>query len=66
MRFGTKSLFGVAIAALALGALAQPAGAIELSKHPADSAEVNAVQLKGKIDDGDTFALQVYFSKLPK
>jgi hypothetical protein len=66
MRFGTKSLFGAAVAALAFGALAQSAGAIELSKHPSDSAEVNAIQLKGKIDDGDTFDLQVYISKLPK
>jgi len=66
MRFGIKRLFGVAAAALALGALAQPADAIELSKHPLDSVEVNAIQLKGKIDDGDTFDLQVYISKLPK
>jgi hypothetical protein len=46
--------------------LAQPAGALELSKHASDSAEVNAIQLKGKIEDGDTFDLQVYISKLPK
>jgi len=53
-------------AALALGALTQPAAAIEISKHASDSATVNAIQIKGKIDDGDTFELQVYISKLNK
>ena len=61
--FGLRSVFGAAIAALAFGALAQPASAIEISKHATDSAEVNAIQLKGKIDDGDTFDLQVYIAE---
>ena len=70
MSCGQGSDFGISsarpCAGLALGALAQPAGALEISKHASDSAEVNAIQLKGKIDDGDTFELQVYISKLPK
>jgi hypothetical protein len=64
MRFGFQGLFGAAVCAF--GALAQPAGAIEISKHASDSATVNAIELKGKIDDGDTFELQVHISKLPK
>jgi hypothetical protein len=59
-------LVGAALAALTLGALAQPASALEVSKHASDSAEVNAILLKGSIDDGDTFDLKVYISKLPK
>src|SRR4051812_19796570 len=65
-QFSRNSVFGAAVAALVAGAFAQPAGAIEISKHASDSAEVNAIQLKGKIDDGDTFDLQVYISNLPK
>ncbi len=64
--FGLRNVLGAALAGLALGALAQPAGALEISKHTSDSAEVNAIQLKGKIEDGDTFDLQVYISNLPK
>jgi hypothetical protein len=64
MRFGFQGLLGAAV--FAFGTLVQPAGAIEISKHAADSATVNAIQIKGKIDDGDTFDLQVHISKLPK
>ena len=64
--FGFQNVLGATIAGLVLGALAQPASAVEISKHASDSAEVNAIQLKGKIDDGDTFDLQVYISNLPK
>jgi hypothetical protein len=65
-RFSSKSIFGAALAALVAGASAQPAGALEISKHASDSAEVNAIQLKGKVEDGDTFNLQVYIANLPK
>lgn len=65
-RFGIRNLVGAALAVLTLGALAQPAGALEISKHASDSAEVNAILLKGSVDDGDTFDLKVYISKLPK
>jgi hypothetical protein len=65
-QFARRGLFGAAFVALLAGACAQPAGAIEISKHASDSAEVNAIQLKGSIQDGDTFDLQVYISKLPK
>ena len=58
--------FGAVLAALVAGTCAQPAGALEISKHASDSAEVNAIQLKGKVEDGDTFDLQVYISNLPK
>ena len=68
--FGLRSVFGATVAAtvvtLALGSLAQPAGAIEISKHASDSADINAIQLKGRVDDGDTFDLQVYIGNLPK
>ena len=57
-RFRIRNLLGAALAALTLGALAQPAGALEISKHASDSAEVNAIQLKGRIEDGDTFDLR--------
>ena len=50
-----RGVLGAAIAGLAFAALAQPASALEISKHAKDSAETNAIQLKGKIDDGDTY-----------
>ncbi len=54
-------------AALALGALlATPALALEISKHPSDSADVNAIQLTGRIEEGDVLALQGYVSRLPE
>src|SRR3954464_4322585 len=61
-----RGVLGVAIAGLAFAALAQPARAPEVSKHAKDSAETNAVQLKGRIDDGDTYELQVYIASLAK
>jgi hypothetical protein len=65
-RFSSKSIFSAAVAAVIAGVLAQPAAAIEISKHESDSASVNAILLKGKVDAGDVFNLQVYISKLPK
>jgi hypothetical protein len=64
-KFG-QSIIGAALAGLVFGAFAQPASAIEISKHEKDSAEINAIQLKGRIDEGDTFDLQAYISGLPK
>src|SRR5690242_20206142 len=61
-----KGIFGAALAVLVFGAFAQPASAIEISKHAKDSASVNAIQLKGRIDEGDTFDLQAYIAGLPK
>jgi len=61
-----NSIFGAALASLVFGALAQPASAVEIAKHAKDSAEVNAVELKGQINEGDTFDLQVYIAGLPK
>src|SRR4051812_4997737 len=61
-----RGVLGAAVAALTLACLAQPAGALEISKHAKDNAETNAVQLKGKIDDGDTYELQVFIAGLPK
>ena len=61
-----KTIFGAALAALAFGAFAQPASAIEISKHAKDSAEVNAILVKGVINQGDTFELQAYIASLPK
>ena len=64
--FLLRGVLGAAIAGLAFAVLAQPAGALEISKHAKDSAETNAVQLKGKIEDGDTYELQVYIAGLAK
>ena len=64
--FLLRGVLGAAIAGLAFAALAQPAGALEISKHAKDSAETNAIQLKGKIDDGDTYELQLYIAGLAK
>lgn len=61
-----KTIFGAALAGLVFGAFAQPAGAIEISKHARDSASVNAIQVKGVISEGDTFELQAYIASLPK
>jgi len=66
-RFGFRGLLGAAVGGVMLGAVAQPVSALEISQHVLkDSAEVNAILLKGKIDDGDTFDLQVYIAGLPK
>lgn len=64
--FGVRNFFGAALAMLTLGVAAQPVGALEISKHASDSAEVNAIQIRGRIDKGDTFDLQIYISNLPK
>jgi hypothetical protein len=61
-----RGVLGVALAGLTLACLAQPAGALEISRHAKDSAETHAIQLKGKIDDGDTYELQVYIAGLSK
>src|SRR5882724_3856393 len=61
-----RGVLGAAIAGLAFAALAQPASALEISKHAKDNAETNAVQLKGKVEDGDTYELQVYIAGLAK
>jgi hypothetical protein len=61
-----RGVLGAALAGLAFTALAQPASALEISKHAKDNAETNAIQLKGKIDDGDTYELQVYIAGLAK
>ena len=61
-----RGVLGAAIAGLAFATLAQPASALEISKHAKDNAETNAVQLKGKIEDGDTYELQVYIAGLAK
>lgn len=54
-------------AALALALVAAgPALALEISRHPSDSAEVNAIQLTGRIEEGDVLALQGYISRLPE
>src|SRR4029078_7273823 len=61
-----RGVLGVALAGLAFAVLAQPASALEISKHAKDNAETNAVQLKGRIDDGATYDLQVYIAALAK
>jgi hypothetical protein len=64
-RFG-RAVLGAAAAGVMLGVLAQPAPALEISRHASDSATVNAILLKGRIDDGDAFELKGYIAKLPK
>jgi len=61
-----KTIFRAALAGLVFGAFAQPASAIEISKHAKDSAEVNAILVKGVINQGDTFELQAHIASLPK
>lgn len=56
-----------AIALLAAAALlATPVAALDIARHPSSSAEVNAIKLSGRIDDGDTLAVQRYISHLPE
>ena len=50
-------------AAMLIGANASRA--LEFAKHPADSAMVNAIEVKGSIETGDAVALQAYIAKLP-
>ena len=65
MRFG-RAYRGAAVASVMLGWVAQPASALEISRHASDSATVNAILLKGRIDDGDAYELKGYLAKLPK
>jgi hypothetical protein len=65
-RFALRRFLGAAIGGIMLGAIAQPAQALEFSAHPKDSADVNAILVKGKVEDGDTFELQLYIANLPK
>jgi hypothetical protein len=64
-RFG-RAVLGAAVAGAMLGLATQPASALEISRHASDSATVNAILLKGRIDDGDAFELKSYIAKLPK
>jgi hypothetical protein len=64
-RFG-RAVLGAAVAGAMLGLATQPASALEISRHASDSATVNAILLKGRIDDGDAFELKGYIAKLPK
>ena len=51
-------------AAILIGADAS--SALDFAKHPADSATVNAVEVRGNIETGDAVALQAYIAKLPR
>ena len=61
-----KGLLATAAAGALLGALAQPAAALDISKHAKDSPAVNAILLKGKIVEGDAHDLKTYIAQLPK
>jgi hypothetical protein len=61
-RFGVTGV----LSAVLLGALVQSAAALEISQHSKDSPEVNAILLKGRVEDGDTYELKTYLAKLPK
>jgi hypothetical protein len=54
------------VATALLGAMTLPAAALDISKHPSDNAQVNAVLLKGSIVDGDAYEVRRYLAKLPK
>jgi hypothetical protein len=65
--FINRSLLGALTAGVMLGTFAPPTMALEVTQHAAnDSADVNAILLKGRIEEGDTFDLQVYIAGLPK
>ena len=65
-RLVSRGLLGFVLGGALLGATAQPGSALDYSKHPKDSAEVNAILAKGRFDDGDSQDLQRYIAKLPK
>jgi hypothetical protein len=54
------------VATALLGAMTLPAAALDISKHSSDSAQVNAILLKGAIVDGDGYEVKSYIAKLPK
>jgi hypothetical protein len=54
------------LGAAALLFSAHGSAALEFLKHPADTATVNAIEAKGKIEAGDAMALQAYVAKLPR
>jgi hypothetical protein len=53
----------VGVAALLLST--DGVSALEFLKHASDSATVNAIEVKGKVEPGDSVALQTYIAKLP-
>lgn len=57
---------GLVLAALLSTIAAAQASALEISKHASDSPQVNAIQLAGRIEEGDTLALQGYIARLPE
>lgn len=64
-RLATRLLMGLALGGAMLGANVEPSSALDFSQHPKDSATVNAILAKGRIDDGDTYDLKRYIAKLP-
>jgi hypothetical protein len=61
LRSGIAGVIGATMALLS----ATAGSALEFSKHASDSATVNAVEAKGRIEQGDAVALQSYIAKLP-
>ena len=43
-----------------------PAIGAEIGRHPNDSATLNAISFKGKIEDGDAAKFRSYYATLPK
>jgi hypothetical protein len=65
-RFASRGWLGLILGGALLGATTQSGQALNYSKHPKDSPEVNAILAKGRFDDGDSSDLQRYIAKLPK
>lgn len=59
-------LIRLAAALAACATFAASATALEISKHPGTDAQVTGILLSGRIEDGDTLALQRFISQLPE
>ncbi len=64
--FASRGWIGLALGGALFGVAAQPASALDFSRHPKDNADTNAILAKGRISDGDASDLNRHFTKLPK
>ena len=64
-RAGPRARVAGLIGAISMLLCASSASALEFARHISDSDTINAVEVKGKVEPGDTAALRAYIAKLP-
>lgn len=61
----SHALIAGLVGGVSMLACAGAASALEFSRHPSDSASLNAIEARGRIEVGDTAALKAYIDTLP-